>query len=80
MIYYFLNNKHQKYLILFCSIYFYSKFVTKEIFLIVLYLTLIAYLLGIILNKDKNKNYLIIGVIGILFPLILSKYFLDFLI
>lgn len=78
VIYYFLNNKYQKYLILFCSIYFYSRFVTKEIFLIVLYLTLISYLLGIILNKYKNKNYLIIGVMAILFPLILSKYFLDF--
>lgn len=78
MIYYFLNNKYQKYLILFCSVYFYSRFVTKEIFLIVLYLTLISYLLGIILNKYKNKNYLIIGVIAIFFPLILSKYFLDF--
>lgn len=76
--YYFLNNKYQKYFILFCSIYFYSKFVTKDIFLIVLYLTLVSYLLGIILNKDKNKNYLIIGVIAILSPLILSKYFLDF--
>ena len=75
-VYYFLNNKYQKYLILFSSIYFYSKFVTKGIFLIIFYLTLISYLFGIILNKEKNKKYLIIGIISILCPLILSKYFL----
>lgn len=76
-IYYFLNNKCQKYLILFSSFYFYSKFVTREIFLVIFYLALISYLFGIILNKEKDKKYLIIGIMSILCPLILSKYFLN---